>query len=118
MGSVLAHWCWKSASSSETCPERSAGRMPLAEKGVGEKGRQPLSPASRPKRAERAALRITPAIAFTVAVIVNGVAVARGKYTNRLGLVAVAALALQFFTGLYLFVLPFATKWRSGQRTD
>jgi len=25
---------------------------------------------------------------------------------------------LQFFTGLYLFVLPFAAKWGSGQHTD
>ena len=25
-------------------------------------------------------------------------------------------LALLLFTGLYLFVLPYATKWRSGQR--
>jgi heme A synthase len=57
-------------------------------------------------------------VAFTVAVIVNGVAVAQGKYSSRLGLLAVIPLALQFFTGLYLFVLPYATKWRSGQRTD
>ena len=57
-------------------------------------------------------------VAFTVAVVVNGVAVALGKYTNRLGLVAVATLALQFFTGLYLFVLPYATKWRSGRSTE
>jgi len=57
-------------------------------------------------------------IAFTVAVIVNGIAVARGKYTNRLGLVAVATLALQFLTGLYLFVLPYATKWRSSRPSD
>jgi heme A synthase len=57
-------------------------------------------------------------VAFTVAVIVNGVAVARGKYSSRLCLLAVIPLALQFFTGLYLFVLPYATKWRSGQRTD
>jgi hypothetical protein len=27
-------------------------------------------------------------------------------------------LALQFFTGLYLFVLPFAAKWRTGSRAD
>jgi hypothetical protein len=27
----------------------------------------------------------------------------------------VAALALMFFTGIYLFVLPYVTKWRSGQ---
>ena len=57
-------------------------------------------------------------IAFTAAVIVNGVAVAQGKYTNRLGLLAVATLALQFVTGLYLFVLPYAAKWRSGRHTD
>jgi heme A synthase len=57
-------------------------------------------------------------IVFTVAVIINGVTVVRGKYNNRLGLSAVAILALLLFTGLYLFVLPYATKWRSGQRTD
>lgn len=57
-------------------------------------------------------------VAFTAVVIVNGVAVAQGKYTNRLGLAAVFTLALQFFTGVYLFVLPYVAKWRSGSRTD
>jgi heme A synthase len=57
-------------------------------------------------------------IAFTVAVIVNGVAVVQGKYSSRLGLLAVIPLALQFFTGLYLFVLPYATKWGSARPTD
>ena len=57
-------------------------------------------------------------IAFTVAVIVNGIAVAQKKYTASLGLLAVLPLALQFFTGLYLFVLPYATKWRSGSSAD
>jgi hypothetical protein len=57
-------------------------------------------------------------IAFTVAVIVNGVAVAQGKYSSRLGLLAVFVLALEFFTGLYLFVLPYATKWGSGRRSE
>ena len=57
-------------------------------------------------------------IAFTVAVIVNGVAVARGRYSPGMGLSAVFVLALQFFTGLYLFVLPYATKWASGRRTN
>jgi heme A synthase len=56
-------------------------------------------------------------IAFTVAVIVNGIAVVERKYTAKLGLVAVATLALQFFTGLYLFVLPYATRWRSARPT-
>ena len=55
-------------------------------------------------------------VAFTVVVIVNGVAVAQKKYTNSLGLMAVFVLALQFFTGLYLFVLPYAAKWLSSSR--
>jgi heme A synthase len=57
-------------------------------------------------------------IAFTLAVIVNIVAVVEGRYTSKVGLLAVFPLALQLFTGLYLFVLPYATKWRSGGRTD
>lgn len=57
-------------------------------------------------------------IAFTLAVIVNFVAVVQGRYTSRVGLLAVLPLALQFLTGLYLFALPYATKWRSGRRTD
>jgi heme A synthase len=54
-------------------------------------------------------------MAFTVAVIINGIAVVKGRYTNSLGLSAVATLAFLFLTGLYLFVLPYAAKWRSGR---
>jgi hypothetical protein len=57
-------------------------------------------------------------IAFTVAVIINIVAVVQGKYTSRVGLLAVFPLALLLFTGLYLFVLPYATKWSSGRGAD
>jgi len=57
-------------------------------------------------------------IAFTVAVIVNIVAVAQKKYTASLGLLAVLPLGLLLVTGLYLFVLPYATKWRSERRAD
>ena len=57
-------------------------------------------------------------IAFTGAVIVNIVAVVQKKYSDRMGLLAVLPLALLLITGLYLFVLPYATKWRSGRRTD
>ena len=57
-------------------------------------------------------------MAFTLAVIINIIAIAQKKYTNSVGLLAVAPLALQFVTGLYLFVLPFATKWRLVRRTD
>ena len=56
-------------------------------------------------------------IAFTVGVIVNTVAVVQGKYTVWLGLLALLPLALLLFTGLYLFMLPYATKWGSGRRT-
>jgi heme A synthase len=52
-------------------------------------------------------------MAFTVAVIVNLIAVLRGQYSNGLGLVAVFPLALLMFTGLYLLVLPYAAKWAS-----
>lgn len=54
-------------------------------------------------------------VAFTVAVIINGVAVAQKRYTNGLGLTAVGTLALLFITGLYLFLLPYAARWRSSR---
>ena len=57
-------------------------------------------------------------IAFTAAVIVNIVAVVLKKYTDRMGLLAVAPLALLLVTGLYLFLLPYAAKWRSGRLND
>jgi heme A synthase len=52
-------------------------------------------------------------VVLTVAIIINGVAVIQGKYTNKLGLMAVAPFALLFLSGLYLFVLPYATRWRN-----
>ena len=52
-------------------------------------------------------------IAFTAGVIVNGVAVGQGKYTARLGLLALIPLALLLFSGLYLFALPYAARWRT-----
>ncbi len=56
-------------------------------------------------------------IAFTAAVSVNIVAVAQKKYSAWVGLLAVLPLALLLFTGLYLFVLPYAAKWRGRPRT-
>ena len=56
-------------------------------------------------------------MAFTVAVIINIVGVVQGKYSSRLGLLAVFPLAFLLFTGLYLFVLPYAARW-GGRRTD
>jgi hypothetical protein len=52
-------------------------------------------------------------IAFTVVVVINGVAVVQGKYNAKLGLTAVAVLALMWLTGAYLWVLPYAARWRS-----
>jgi heme A synthase len=56
-------------------------------------------------------------MAFTLAVVVNGIAVAQGKYSNKMGLTAVAVLALSFVTGLYLFVLPYAARWNNARRS-
>jgi hypothetical protein len=55
-------------------------------------------------------------IAFTVGVIVNFVAVALKKFSGGVGLLAGLPLALLLVTGLYLFVLPYITKWRSRRR--
>ena len=57
-------------------------------------------------------------MAFTAAVIVNIIAVIRGRYAQWVGLLAVLPLAFLFLTGLYLFALPYATKWRSRLPTD
>jgi heme A synthase len=54
-------------------------------------------------------------MAFTAAVIINLIAVLRGKYSTDLGLLAVFPLASLMFTGLYLFVLPYAARWSSGR---
>ena len=53
-------------------------------------------------------------IAFTVAVIVNVVALAQNEQAVWVGLMALFPLVLLLLTGLYLFALPYATRWRSG----
>jgi len=57
-------------------------------------------------------------IAFTVAVIVNIVALGRESPPVWVSFLALPPLALLLFTGLYLFVLPYSTKWRGGRRAD
>jgi hypothetical protein len=57
-------------------------------------------------------------IAFTVTVIANFVVMARGTPPAWVTYSPLAPLALLLFTGLYLFVLPYATKWGSRRRTD
>jgi hypothetical protein len=57
-------------------------------------------------------------IAFAVAVIVNIVALGQKEPAVWVGVLALVPLALLLLTGLYLFVLPYAAKWRSGQRSS
>ena len=55
-------------------------------------------------------------VAFTVAVSICFVALA-GSLPFWVFYVPLLPLALLLFTGLYLFVLPYAAKWRRGRRT-
>jgi hypothetical protein len=55
-------------------------------------------------------------IAFTATVIANFVAMAQGKPPAWVTYSPLLPLALLLCTGLYLFVLPYATKWRTGRR--
>jgi hypothetical protein len=57
-------------------------------------------------------------IAFTVTVIANFVALAvrRGAPPPWITYSPLPPLALLLFTGLYLFMLPYGVRWRSGRR--
>lgn len=55
------------------------------------------------------------AIAFTVTVIANFVAMARGTPPPWVTYSPLLPLALLLFSGLYLFVLPYTAGWRSGR---
>jgi hypothetical protein len=57
-------------------------------------------------------------IAFTVTVIANFVAMTRGQPPAWVTYSPLFPLALLLFTGLYLFALPYAARWRSGRRTE
>ena len=59
-------------------------------------------------------------IAFTVTVIVNIVVMSLrpGQPPALVTYSPLLPLALLLFTGLYLFVLPYAARWRGGRRTD
>jgi hypothetical protein len=54
-------------------------------------------------------------IAFTITVIANFVAMARGTPPPWVTYSPLLPLALLLFSGLYLFVLPYAARWRSGR---
>jgi len=56
-------------------------------------------------------------IAFTLTVIANFVQLGMGqKEPTWVTYSPLFPLALLTFTGLYMFVLPYAAKWRSGRR--
>ena len=55
-------------------------------------------------------------IAFTLTVIANFAARTQGQPPAWVTYSPLLPLALLLFTGLYLFVLPYATRWRSATR--
>ena len=58
-------------------------------------------------------------IAFTVTVIANFVALGMGQKQPAAWVTysPLLPLALLLFSGLYLFVLPYSTRWRSRRRS-
>ena len=52
-------------------------------------------------------------IAFTVTVIATFVALAQEEPVVWVSYLPLAPLALLWFSGMYLFVLPYAVKWRA-----
>ena len=55
-------------------------------------------------------------VLFTVAVIVTFVALQQENPPVWVNYISLPPLFLLLFTGLYLFVLPHAIKWRSARR--
>ena len=54
-------------------------------------------------------------IAFTVTVIANFIALSQGTPADWVTYSPLLPLALLLFSGLYMFVLPYATKRRRGR---
>lgn len=55
-------------------------------------------------------------MAFTLFVIANFVVMGRGDIALYVGFATLVPLALLLFSGLYLFALPYATRWRGNRR--
>jgi hypothetical protein len=55
------------------------------------------------------------AIAFTLGVIANFAVYGQEPYPIWAGVMALLPLTLLLFTGLYMFALPYAAKWRSAR---
>lgn len=58
------------------------------------------------------------AIVFTITVLANFVALSRGEPPAWVTYSPLFPLALLLFSGLYLFVLPYTSKSRSGRRSE
>jgi uncharacterized membrane protein HdeD (DUF308 family) len=56
------------------------------------------------------------AIAFTVTVIATFIALAQAEPIVWVSYVPLLPLALLLFSGLYLFALPYASRWRRERR--
>jgi len=56
-------------------------------------------------------------IAFTLTVIANFVVMAKRTPPPWVTYAPLLPLALLLFSGLYLFALPYASRWRSARRT-
>ena len=56
-------------------------------------------------------------IAFTLTVIANFAAMTRGQPPAWVTYSPLLPLALLLFTGLYMFVLPYAARWRSTRHS-
>ena len=56
-------------------------------------------------------------IAFTATVIVTFIALAQEEPLDWVSYVPLLPLALLLLTGLYLFALPYASRWRGGATT-
>jgi hypothetical protein len=55
------------------------------------------------------------AMVFTLTVIITFIALAQKNPVVWVSYVPLLPLALLLLTGLYLFALPYAAKWRSGR---
>lgn len=54
-------------------------------------------------------------VVFTLTVIVTFVALAREEPLGWVSYLPLAPLFLLLFSGLYLFALPYVTRWRAGR---
>ena len=57
-------------------------------------------------------------VLFTLAVAATFVALSQDEPVVWVSYVPLAPLALLWFTGMYLFVLPYAARWRRSQRAQ